>query len=188
MSKSRLSNLAILSIERQLAKKIKFDTVKKDFAALQARKDIDVAYSDTNAMWKTKNEKSREMRKLDARVEDEWKYEMYSEQLSDRYYNQGKRIAPGRFLNVFPCKRFLQSYANPNGLSPVWFLNILPCESYVAIMSNGFESNLAIILVMLTSSSLESNPQPANHQRLNINVTTCKIIKRYLRKVQILLK
>ena len=38
MCESRLSNLAILSIERQLSKKIKFDTVIKDFAVLKVRK------------------------------------------------------------------------------------------------------------------------------------------------------
>ena len=38
MSESRLTNLAILSIERQLSKKIDFDTVITDFAAVKARK------------------------------------------------------------------------------------------------------------------------------------------------------
>jgi len=38
MSESQLSNLAILSIERQLSKKINFNTIIRDFAALKARK------------------------------------------------------------------------------------------------------------------------------------------------------
>ena len=38
MSESRLTNLAILSIERQLSEKINSDTVIKDFAAMKARK------------------------------------------------------------------------------------------------------------------------------------------------------
>ena len=38
MSEYRLTNLEIISIERQLSKKINFDTVITDFAALKARK------------------------------------------------------------------------------------------------------------------------------------------------------
>ena len=135
----------------------------------QRHHNIDETYFD--ALWKTKqkwevtNEKTGCTSRRWMDIQDD---------ISGRYCNKGKRIAPEWFSDVYSCKRCLQS--NANGLSLVWFSNILPRESYAGMTNSleQFESNLVLIPVMSTSSSPESNSQPSNHQRLN-NVTTCKI-------------